>query len=116
MNASKQIDQQIAALTDWRGKMLKKLRKLIHDAHPDITEEWKWSTAVFTNKGNVCALGSFKDHVKINFFKGASLPDPHGLFNSGLEAKASRSIDLYEGNSVNEPHFKDLIRAAVTHN
>ena len=91
------------------------LRKVITVTDSKLTEEFKWNTAVWSAKGNVCALGAFKDHIKINFFKGALLPDPHHLFNSGLEAKASRSIDLYEGDAVNESHLKALVRAAVNH-
>jgi hypothetical protein len=116
MSASKQIDKQIAGLTDWRGKTMARLRNVINDADSKLTEEFKWNTAVWSAKGNVCALGAFKDHIKINFFKGALLPDPHHLFNSGLEAKASRAIDLYEGDAVNESHLKALVRAAVMHN
>ena len=116
MQPSELIDKQIADLLDWRGQMFARLRELILEADPDLTEEWKWNTAVWTHNGMVCAVSAFKDHVKINFFKGASLPDPHGLFNSGLEAKTSRSIDLYEGDTINEPALKDLIRAAVSYN
>ena len=116
MKPSELIDQQIADLPDWRGQMFARLRKLIHQADPNLTEEWKWNTGVWTYNGLVCAVSAFKDHVKINFFKGASLPDPHGLFNSGLEAKTSRSIDFYEGDNIDEPALKDLIRAAVAHN
>jgi len=90
-----------------------KLRRLIHEADPEITEEWKWGTAVFTHKGNVCAIGSFKDHVKLNFFHGAALRDSHGLLNAGLEAKATRAIDFHEGDEVIESDLKDLIREAI---
>ena len=110
------ITNQIAELADWRGKMLARLRKLIHEADADITEEWKWGTAVWSHKGNVVAIGAFKDHVKLNFFKGTSLKDPKSLFNAGLEAKATRAIDLFEGDKINEPALKDLIRAAVALN
>jgi hypothetical protein len=116
MKPSELIDKQIADLPDWRGQMFARLRELIHEADPNLTEEWKWNTAVWTYKGMVCALGAFKDHVKINFFKGATLQDPHGLFNAGLDAKTSRSIDLHDGDTINEPALKDLIRAAVAHN
>jgi hypothetical protein len=115
MSASKQIDKQIAGLTGWRGQTMARLRNVIGGADPKLTEQFKWNTAVWSAKGNVCALGAFKDHIKINFFKGALLSDPYHLFNSGLEAKASRSIDLYEGDAVNESHLKALVRAAVTH-
>ena len=116
LNPSQLITNQIAELADWRGKMLARLRKLILEADSDITEEWKWGTAVWSHKGNVLAVGAFKDHVKLNFFKGASLTDPKGLFNAGLEAKATRAIDLHEGDKINEPALKELIRAAVAHN
>jgi hypothetical protein len=96
MNASKLIDKQIADLGDWRGIVFARLRKLILAADPDIIEEWKWNTAVWTHSGMVCAVGGFKDHVKMNFFKGASLEDPRGLFNAGLEAKATRAIDFHD--------------------
>jgi len=116
MNASKLIDKQIADLGDWRGKVVARIRKLIHAADPDIVEEWKWNTAVFTHNGMVCAVGGFKDHVKVNFFKGASLEDSNGLFNAGLEAKATRAIDIHEGDAVNEAALKQLIRSAVAYN
>ena len=111
---SEQIDKQIADLADWRGQRMAELRKIINEADPNLKEDWKWDTAVWTAKRNVLAIGAFKDHLKINFFKGASLDDPQGLFNAGLEAKASRSIDLYEGDSLDEQALKELIRAAAT--
>ena len=111
---SEQIDKQIADLPDWRGQMMSTLRKIINEADPILKEDWKWDTAVWTSKGNVVALGAFKDHIKINFFKGASLEDPQGLFNSGLDAKQSRSIDLHEGDAIDEQALKELIRAAAT--
>jgi hypothetical protein len=92
------------------------LRKLILETAPELTEEWKWDTPVWAYKGNVVAGGVFKDHVKLNFFKGASLEDPKGLFNAGLEAKATRAIDIHEGESIDEPALKDLVRTAVAHN
>src|SRR5467141_2087639 len=113
MNASKLIDKQIADLGDWRGKVFARLRKLINAADPDIIEDWKWNTAVWNHDGMVCAVGSFKDHVKVNFFKGASLDDPHGLFNAGLDAKATRAIDIHKGDRLNEAALKSLVRAAV---
>jgi len=116
MKPSEQIDKQIADLPDWRGKMMARLRKLIHEADPGITEEWKWSTGVFTHNGMVCALGAFKDHIKINFFKGASLKDPKGLFNAGLSAKATRAMDIYEGDKVDKSAFKNLVREAASYN
>jgi hypothetical protein len=116
LTPSQCITNQIAELADWRGKMLDRLRKMILAADPDIIEEWKWDTPVWSHKGNVVAAGVFQDHVKVNFFKGASLPDPHGLFNAGLEAKATRAIDLLEGDKINEPALKELVHAAVTYN
>ncbi len=116
LNPSQLITNQIAELAGWRGKMLARLRKLILEADPGLTEEWKWGTAVWSHKGNVVAVGAFKDHLKINFFKGASLKDPKGLLNAGLEAKATRAIDLHEGDKINEPALKELIRAAVALN
>src|ERR1700674_239624 len=113
MNPSQLIDKRIAELDDWRGEIIAKLRKLVFEADPDITEEWKWDTAVWSHNGLVCAVGAFKDNVGINFFKGASLPDPHELFNAGLEAKTSRSIRFHKGDAMNESALKDLIRAAV---
>ncbi len=116
LTPSQHIDNQIKDLADWRGKMLARLHKLILEAAPDITEEWKWDTAVWTQIGLVCSAGAFKDHVKLNFFKGASLKDPKGLFNAGLDAKATRAIDFSEGDDIDESALKDLIRAAVAHN
>lgn len=116
MNPSERIDQQIAELNDWRGPLVAYLRKLILAADPDITEEWKWDTAVWSHQGLVCAVGTFKKTVKMNFFQGASLLDQHKLFNSGLDAKKTRSIDFREGDPVNEAALQDLIRTAVAYN
>lgn len=113
---SQLITNQITELGDWRGKLIARLRKLILEADPDMTEEWKWDTAVWTHNGMVCSTGAFKDHVKLNFFKGASLKDPKHLFNAGLEAKATRAIDFSEGDKINEPALKELVRAAVAYN
>ena len=113
MDASEQIDRRIAELSDWRGKILSQLRRIIHEAAPGIVEEWKWDTPVFSQNGNVVAVGSFQDHVKLNFFKGASLSDPGHLFNAGLDAKATRAIDLYESDRIDESALQDLIRSAV---
>jgi hypothetical protein len=115
-NPSQLITDSIADLGDWRGKLLARLRKLILESDPDITEEWKWGTAVWTHKGLVCSAGAFKDHVKLNFFRGASLKDPKGLFNAGLDAKATRAIDFNEGDNMDASALKDLIRSAVAHN
>ena len=116
MNTSELITKRIAELPDWQGKILARLRKMIRKADPDITEEWKWDTPVFAHNGLVCALGAFKDHVEMNFFKGASLKDSRRLFNGGLEAKTSRSINLREGDAIDEAALLDLIRAAVALN
>jgi hypothetical protein len=110
---SQRITDYIARLADWRGPLLARLRALILEAAPEITEEWKWDTPVFAFKGNVVAAGAFKDHVKLNFFKGAALDDPRGLFNAGLDAKATRAIDLHQGDAVDDPAIQDLVRAAV---
>jgi len=93
-----------------------RLRKLIGEAAPDLTEEWKWNTPVWSYKGNVLAVGAFEDHVKVNFFKGASLDDPRHLFNAGLEAKASRAIDIHESDKIDESPLKALVRAAAALN
>jgi hypothetical protein len=113
MNPSEQIDKQIANLSDWRGKTMTKLRKLINEADPGLKEEWKWGTPVWTHNGLVCAVGAFKDHLKVNFFKGASLKDPHRLFNAGLDAKVTRAIDIHEGDELNESALKALVRDAI---
>ncbi len=116
LNPSERIDQQIAELADWRGQMIARLRKLIHEADPGITEEWKWETAVWSHQGLVCAAGTFKKAVKMNFFQGASLEDAQKLFNAGLDAKKTRAIDFHEGDAIDESALKDLIRAAVAYN
>ena len=113
---SELIDRYIADLGDWRGELMGRLRTLITSADPRLKEDWKWEIPIFATSGNVCALGAFKHSVKVNFFKGASLPDPNGLFNGGLNAKASRSIDLKEGDRVDEAALQDLVRAAVALN
>jgi hypothetical protein len=114
--ASKQITKYIAETKDWRGKMLAQLRKIVLAAAPAITEEWKWGTPVWTHNGLVCSVGAFKDYVKLNFFLGATLKDPKKLFNNGLNSKAMRAIDFREGDKLDEPAIKALVRAAVTVN
>ena len=116
MDASAQITTYIKGLGDWRGQLLARLRTLIRDAAPELAEEWKWNVPVFALNGNVVAIGAFQDHVKVNVFKGAALKDPARLFNAGLDAKASRAIDIHEGESIDEAAFKALIRAAVALN
>ena len=117
---SQRISDYIAGLADWRGPMLARLRALILEAAPGIIEEWKWETPVFAVKGNVkgnvVAVAGFRDHVKLNFFKGAALADPHGLFNAGLDAKATRAIDIHEGDAIDAPAIQDLVRAAMALN
>lgn len=115
-DASQLITEQIAELGDWRGKLLDRLRQLILGAAPGITEEWKWGTAVWVQEGLVCAAGAFKDHVKLNFFKGASLEAPKGLFNAGLDAKATRAIDFHKGDKIDAAALKALVRSAVKYN
>lgn len=114
---SQLISQRIAELGDWRGKLLGRLRKLIKEADPEITEEWKWrGTPVWYHDGPVCTGEAYKSIVKMTFFKGASLKDPAGLFNASLEGNARRAIDFHEGDEVDESALVDLIRAAVTQN
>ena len=116
MNPSEQIDQFIAELTDWRGPLIARLRTLIHEVDPAITEEWKWGVPVWSHGGLVCSTGVFKNAVKMNFFQGASLEDTHNLFNAGLDAKKTRAIDFHEGDTVDEPALNELVRVAVAHN
>ena len=115
-NASQLITNMIAELGDWRGELIARLRAIILAASPEIAEEWKWGTAVWVHTGMLCNAGAFKDHVKLNFFKGASLSDPAQMFNAGLDAKASRGIDFFAGDSINEAALKDLIHSAIKHN
>jgi len=121
-SASGSIDAKIAELGDWRGKTLAKVRKLIHEADPEIVEEWKWAkatspgTPVFSHGGIVCTAETYKNIVKMTFAKGAALKDPFGLFNSSLEGNVRRAIDIHEGDKVDEAALKDLIRAAVALN
>jgi len=116
-SASKLIDERIQQLGDWRGKMLAKLRGIIHAADPEIVEEWKWmGTPVFSHSGIVCTGETYKSVVKLTFAKGAALKDPAGLFNSSLEGNVRRAIDIREGEKVNEAALKDLIRSAVALN
>jgi hypothetical protein len=119
---SKKITQRIDELADWRSDALARVRKLIHDADPDIEEEWKWEkpssggVPVWSHDGGVCTGESYKQVVKLTFFRGASLPDPKKLFNSSLEGNTRRAIDIREGDKLNEAAFKALVRAAVAAN
>jgi hypothetical protein len=116
-SASALIDERIRELGDWRGKMLAKVRTIIHEADPEIVEEWKWmGTPVFSHAGIVCTGETYKSVVKMTFAKGAALKDPASLFNSSLEGNIRRAIDIREGEKVNEAALKDLIRAAVALN
>jgi len=114
---SELIDERIEELGDWRGVMLARLRALIHEADPDVVEEWKWrGVPTFEHDGILCTGETYKQVVKLTFAKGASLPDPKGLFNSSLEGNVRRAIDFYEGDKVDVRAFKALLRAAVALN
>jgi hypothetical protein len=116
-NASALIDGRIKELGDWRGKMLAKVRKIIHDADPAIIEEWKWmGTPIFSHDGIVCTGEAYKKVVKMTFAKGAALKDRSGLFNSSLDGNVRRAIDIHEGEKIDEKALKALIRAAVALN
>lgn len=116
-SASAIIDEKIKELGDWRGKMLAKVRELIHEADPDIVEELKWmGTPVWSHDGIICTGETYKSAVKLTFLKGAALKDPSGLFNSSLDGNVRRAIDFHEGDKVNAAAFKALIRAAVALN
>ena len=121
-SATARIDEKIKELGDWRGKMLANVRGIIHEADPEIVEEWKWvkpkspGTPVFSHGGIVCTGETYKNVVKMTFAKGAALQDPSGLFNSSLDGNVRRAIDIHEGDKVNEAALKDLIRAAVALN
>jgi len=114
--ASALIDERIKEFADWRGKMLAKVRGIIHEADPEIVEEWKWGIPVFSHDGIVCTGETYKSVVKMTFAKGAALKDPLSLFNSSLAGNIRRAIDIHEGEKVNEAALKDLIRDAVALN
>jgi len=113
---SELIDARIEALGDWRGAMLSRIRTLIKEADPAVVEEWKWSNPVWSHNGLICTGESYKKVVKTTFAKGASLPDPSGLFNSSLEGNVRRAIDFHEGDQLDAKALKALIRAAVALN
>jgi hypothetical protein len=116
-SASVFIDERIKELGDWRGKMLAKVRGIVHKADPEIVEEWKWrGVPTWSHGGIVCTGETYKDMVKMTFAKGAALKDPAGLFNSSLEGNVRRAIDIHEGEKVDEAALTDLIRAAVALN
>jgi len=119
---SELIDKAIAALDDWRGETLARIRKLIHEADPDVVEEWKWSkpsqpgVPVWSHDGIICTGETYKSVVKMTFAKGASLEDPSGLFNSSLEGNTRRAIDFREGDTIDEKALEALVRSAVALN
>src|SRR5437667_4094431 len=121
-SASALIDEKIKELGDWRGKTLAKVRDIVHEADPEIVEEWKWvkptspGTPVWSHGGIGCTGETYKNVVKMTFAKGAALNDPSGLFNSSLEGNVRRAIDIHEGDKIDEAALKDLIRAAVALN
>ena len=121
-SASASIDAKIKELGDWRGKTLAKVREIVHQADPEIVEEWKWAKAtspgvpVWSHDGIVCTGETYKSVVKMTFAKGAALKDPSGLFNSSLDGNVRRAIDIHEGDKIDEASLKDLIRDAVAFN
>jgi hypothetical protein len=121
-SASTKIDEKIKHLSDWRGEVLARLRAIIHEADPEIVEEWKWvkptnpGTPVFSRSGIVCTGETYKHAVKMTFARGAALKDPSGLFNSSMEGNVRRAIDIHEGETIDEAALKELIRAAVALN
>ncbi len=116
MNPSDKITECTNSYGGWRSDRLKKLRQLINGTVPELTEDFKWGVPVWTHNGLVCAISGFKDHVKINFFRGAFLPDPKGVFNSGLDSKEHRSINFSQDDKLDKTEVADLVRAAVTYN
>ena len=115
-SASELISKRIAELGDWRGDTLRRMRKLIKAADPDVVEEWKWMNPIWSHNGIICTGESYKNHVKLTFAKGASLKDPSGLFNSSLDGNVRRAVDIHEGEDVDESALKALVRQAVALN
>lgn len=121
-DASRMLDERIRQLDDWRGTTLARMRELIHEADPEVIEEWKWvkqtnpGTPVWSHNGGICTGETYQRVVKLTFHRGASLDDPAGLFNSSLEGKVRRAIDIKEGETVDPGAFKDLVRQAVALN
>ncbi|MGD9653133.1 MAG: DUF1801 domain-containing protein [Candidatus Dadabacteria bacterium] len=113
---SRLIDARIDELGDWRGKALARIRAVIKEADPEVVEEWKWGVPVWSHAGIICTGETYQKAVKMTFARGASLEDPSGLFNSSLEGKTRRAIDIHEGDEIDEEALKTLIRAAVAHN
>ena len=114
--ASRLIDKRIEELDGWRGETLSRMRKLILEADPHVTEEWKWANPVWSHNGIICTGESYKKVVKLTFAQGASIPDPAGLFNSSLEGNTRRAIDIAEGEKLDARAFKALVKAAAAHN
>jgi len=108
------VDSYISSQIEWKSSILKDLRECIHSADSEIIEEWKWEVPVFVHKKMICAISAFKDHVKINFFKGALLTDKNKLINAGLDSKAHRSIDFFEGDKVKKQELTELIKEALS--
>jgi len=116
-SASALIDERIKELGDWRGKTLARVREIMHEADPEMVEEWKWrGTPVFSHGGIVCTGETYRNVVKLTFARGAALKDPAGLFNSSLDGNVRRAIDIHEGDKLDEAALRDLIRAAVALN
>src|SRR4051794_4149954 len=121
-DASHRIDEKIRELGDWRGQTLSKVRSIIKEADPDVVEEWKWAkatspgTPVWSHNGGVCTGETYKNVVKLTFFKGAAVSDPSGLFNASLEGKVRRAIDIKENDTIDDDALKDLLREAVALN
>src|SRR5690554_5820282 len=117
MTATEKIDEYINKANDWRGKLITEIRELIHEIEPEIVEEWKWNSPVFSLKEKmVCSPGAFKTHVGLNFFNGALIEDPNGLFNSGLDAKKSRSINFNKEDNIDKEALKELLTKAIQYN
>jgi hypothetical protein len=117
MTAKEKIDEYINKANDWRGDLIAEIRELIHEIEPNVVEEWKWNSPVFSHNGKmVCSPGAFKTHVGLNFFDGAMIEDPDGLFNSGLDAKKSRSINFKKEDNIDKKALKALLKKAVKYN
>ena len=115
-SAAELISERIAELEGWRGETLGRMRKLMKEADPDVVEEWKWGNPVWSHEGIICTGESYKDKVKLTFAHGASLKDPARLFNSSLEGNTRRAIDIHQGDKIDAPAFKALVRQAVALN
>ncbi|MES2970964.1 MAG: DUF1801 domain-containing protein [Patescibacteria group bacterium] len=116
MDTSEKINERISSYGDWRSDRLRELRKLVNEAAPELIEDFKWGVPVWTYNGMACAISGFKDHVKINFFKGAYLSDPKKLFNSGLDSKEHRSINFARNDKLDRSAIADLVRSAIAYN